>query len=157
MFLKESCTPRRSVFNKERRDVVLDLSDLLEGKIDPNRFFDENFVTSGMNTLLEKTFSRLEGESDQASAFLLTQAMGGGKTHVMIALGLLAGNAALRKKALGDDGPGSKLGAVRVVGFTGRESDAKLGIWGEIADQLGKKEFFKEYYSPLQAPGKPHG
>jgi hypothetical protein len=33
MFLKEACTPRKSVFNKERRDVVLDLSDLLEGKV----------------------------------------------------------------------------------------------------------------------------
>ena len=52
MFLKEACKPRRSVFNKERRDVVLDLSDLLEHKIDPQRFFDENFVTSGMQTSL---------------------------------------------------------------------------------------------------------
>ena len=154
MFLKEACKPRKSVFNKERRDVVLDLSDLLEHKIDPQRFFDENFVTSGMKTLLEKTFSRLEGASDQASAFLLTQAMGGGKTHIMIALGLLAADAALRKNILGADGPGSKLGAVRVVGFTGRQSDAPLGIWGEIADQLGKKDFFKDYYSPLQAPGE---
>ena len=154
MFLKEACTPRKSVFNKERRDVVLDLSDLLEGKIDPERFFEENFVTSGMKTLLEKTFNRLEGVSDQASTFLLTQAMGGGKTHVMIALGLLAKNPALRPGILGDNGPGSRLGPIRVVGFTGRQSDAPLGIWGEIADQLGKKEFFKDYYSPLQAPGE---
>ena len=154
MFLKEACTPRKSVFNKERRDVVLDLSDLLESEIDPEKFFEENFVTSGMKTLLEKTFDRLEGVSDQASTFLLTQAMGGGKTHVMIALGLLAKNPALRPQILGDNGPGSKLGAIRVIGFTGRQSDAPLGIWGEIADQLGKKEFFKDYYSPLQAPGE---
>jgi len=154
MFLKEACTPRKSVFNKERRDVVLDLSDLLEGKIDPEKFFEENFVTSGMKTLLEKTFNRLEGVSDQASTFLLTQAMGGGKTHVMIALGLLAKNPALRPRILGDNGPGSRLGPIRVVGFTGRQSDAPLGIWGEIADQLGEKEFFKDYYSPLQAPGE---
>jgi len=154
MFLNQACTPRKSVFNKERRDVVLDLSDLLEGKIDPKRFFDENFVTSGMKTLLEKTFSRLEGQSDQASVFLLTQAMGGGKTHVMIALGLLAANASLRKHILGEDGPGAKLGKVRVVGFTGRQSDAPLGIWGEIAEQLGKKDSFRNYYSPLQAPGE---
>ncbi|MEA2013875.1 MAG: DUF499 domain-containing protein, partial [Thermodesulfobacteriota bacterium] len=154
MFLKEACTPRKSVFNKERRDVVLNLSELLEGKINPERFFEENFVTIGMKTLLEKTFDRLEGVSDQASTFLLTQAMGGGKTHVMIALGLLAKNPALRPKILGDNGPGSKLGDVRVIGFTGRQSDAPLGIWGEIADQLGKKDFFKDYYTPLQAPGE---
>jgi len=154
MFLKEACTPRKSVFNKKRRDVVLDLSELLEGKIDPKQFFDENFVTSGMKTLLEKVFTRLEGTSDQASTFLLTQAMGGGKTHLMIALGLLAENADLRPEILGDNGPGSKLGGVRVVGFTGRKSDAPLGIWGEIADRLGRKDFFKDYYSPLQAPGE---
>ena len=42
MFLKEACTPRKSVFNKERRDVVLDLSDLLESKMDLDKFFEEN-------------------------------------------------------------------------------------------------------------------
>ena len=111
MFLKQACTPRQSVFNKDRRDVVLDLSDLLENKIDGEDFFDENFTTSGMKTLLEKTFSRLDGTSDQVSTFLLTQAMGGGKTHNMIALGLLAVNPGLRKKV--------------------------LGIWSAIADQTG--------------------
>lgn len=154
MFLKQACTPRQSVFNKDRRDVVLDLSDLLEGKIDGEDFFDENFTTSGMKTLLEKTFSRLDGTSDQASTFLLTQAMGGGKTHNMIALGLLASNPGLREKVLGADGAGSRLGKVRVIGFNGRQSDAPLGIWGAIADQLGKKDLFKNYYSPLQAPGE---
>ncbi len=119
MFLKEACTPRKSVFNKERRDVVLDLSDLLEDKIESSKFFEENFVTSGMKILLEKTFSRLEGVSDKASTFLLTQAMGGGKTHLMIALGLLAKNPALRSRILGNNGPGSGLGPVRVVGLPG--------------------------------------
>jgi wyosine [tRNA(Phe)-imidazoG37] synthetase (radical SAM superfamily) len=80
--------------------------------------------------------------------------MGGGKTHNMIALGLLASNPALRTKVLGSDGAGSKLGKVRVIGFNGRQSDAPLGIWGAIADQLGKKDQFKDYYSPLQAPGE---
>ncbi|TKB23506.1 DUF499 domain-containing protein [Desulfopila sp. IMCC35006] len=154
MFLKQACTPRQSVYNKDRRDVVLDLSDLLEGKIDGESFFAENFTTSGMKTLLEKTFSRLDGSSDQASTFLLTQAMGGGKTHNMIALGLLAAEPELRKRVLGLEGPGAKLGTVKVIGFNGRQSDAPLGIWGALADQLGKKNQFKDYYSPLQAPGE---
>jgi len=154
MFLKDVCTPRQSVFNKNRRDVVLDLSDLLEGKINAEDFFSENFVTTGMKTLLEKTFSRLDGTRDQASTFLLTQAMGGGKTHNMIALGLLAENADLRKQVLGEDGPGRTLGKVRVVGFNGRQSDTPLGVWGAIADQLGKKELFNDYYAPLAAPGE---
>ncbi|MEA3347805.1 MAG: DUF499 domain-containing protein, partial [Pseudomonadota bacterium] len=154
MFLKQVCTPRQSVFNKNRRDVVLDLSDLLEGKVNAEAFFSENFVTTGMKTLLEKTFSRLDGTRDQASTFLLTQAMGGGKTHNMIALGLLAENADLRKQVLGEHGPGGTLGKIRVVGFNGRQSDAPLGIWGAIAEQLGKKEQFNNYYAPLAAPGE---
>lgn len=154
MYLKQLCTPRESVFNRDRRDVVLDLSDLLKSKIDPDGFFEENYITSGMKTLLEKTFSRLDGSRDQASTFLLTQAMGGGKTHNMIALGLLALNPFLRKKILGDYGPGKGLTKVRVVGFNGRQSDAPLGIWGSIAEQIGKKDVFNAYYSPLQAPGE---
>jgi hypothetical protein len=153
-YLKDLCTPRESVFNRDRRDVVLDLSDLLESKIDGDKFFEENFVTSGMQTLIEKTFRRLESAGDQASTFVLTQAMGGGKTHNMIALGLLSKNPSLRKEVLGSDGPGAKVGKVNVVGFHGRQTDAKFGIWGEIAEQLGKKELFKDYYSPLQAPGE---
>ena len=153
MYLKTSCIPRESVFNRDRRNVVLDLSDLLESKIDPEDFFEENFITSGMKTLLEKIFSRLEGTIDQASTFLLTQAMGGGKTHNMIALGLLAKDPELRRKILGENSPGATLGNVRIIGFTGRQSDASLRIWGSIAEQLGKKEVFNNYYSPLQSPG----
>jgi hypothetical protein len=87
MTLKTHCTPRQSVFDRNRRDIVLDLSDFLEGKIEGEKFFEENFITSGMKTLFEKTFARLENRGDQASTFLLTQSMGGGKTHNMIALG----------------------------------------------------------------------
>ena len=50
--------------------------------------------------------------------------------------------------------PGAALGPVRVVAFSGRESDAPLGVWGAIAEQLGKKEQFKDYYAPLAAPGQ---
>lgn len=154
MTLKTHCTPRTSVFDRGRRDIVLDLSDFLENKIDGGKFFEENFVTSGMKTLLEKTFARLENRGDQASTFLLTQAMGGGKTHNMIALGLLAKTPALREQVLGKGGPGSRLGSVRVIGFHGRQTDAAFGIWGELADQLGKKEALRDYYQPLQAPGQ---
>ena len=154
MTLQTHCIPRKSVFDRNRRDIVLDLSDFLENKIDGEEFFEENFITSGMKTLFDKTFSRMENRGDQASTFLLTQSMGGGKTHNMIALGLLAKNPALREKVLGKNGAGSKVGGVRVIGFHGRQTDAPFGIWGELADQLGKKEAFKDYYQPLQAPGQ---
>lgn len=152
-YLSQTCKPRQSVFDRDRRDVVLDLLDLFEDKVDAEKFFDENFITSGMHLLLEKTFERLENASDQASTFVLTQSMGGGKTHNMIALGLLGKNPDLRAKVL-ENGLGSKVGAVKVIGFSGRESDAEFGIWGALAEQLGKKEVFNDLYSPLQAPGQ---
>ncbi len=86
--------------------------------------------------------------------FLLSQAMGGGKTHSMIALGLLAKDPALRKAILGAKDPSPSLGACRVAGFNGRSTDAPGGIWGSIAEQLGKAQLFATYVSPLlSAPG----
>ena len=142
MDLYKACKPRESVFDRSRRDVVWDLSDFLNGKIDgrADAFFAENYVTSGMRTLIEKTFDRFVGIRDQASTFVLTQAMGGGKTHNMIALGFLARFQELRQKVFEKDWAGTKAGRIRVVGFDGRNSDAPFGLWGEIADQLGKKE-----------------
>lgn len=50
--------------------------------------------------------------------------------------------------------PAAHLGRVRVVAFSGRESDAPYGVWGAIATQLGRRDQFKDYYVPLSAPGQ---
>lgn len=151
--LRDACTPRPSVFDRDRRDTTLDLTDLVDDRIQPDLFFEENYRTGNMRVLFRESFRRFQRRTQQ-STFLLTQAMGGGKTHNMIALGLLAKHPEFRSKVMGTDYEDSGLGKVRVVGFTGRESDAPLGIWGAIAEQLGKKEHFNQYYSPLQAPGQ---
>ncbi len=151
--LKQLCTPRPSVFDSSRRDVVLDLTDLIDNRINPDMFFEENFLTDGMKRLLQQAFRRFSDASEQG-AYVLTQAMGGGKTHNMIALGLLAKHPALRRRVMGDLYQSQQLDEVRVVAFTGRESDAPYGVWGAIADQLGKRDLFKEYYEPLSAPGQ---
>lgn len=152
MSLKAHCIPRTSVFDRGRRDVVLNLGDLLDGRLDEaagERFFEENYVTGGMKTLVEKSFDRLLGRRDQAATFLLSQAMGGGKTHSMLALGLLARFPKLRSRFGGDLGSNR----IRVIGFDGRESNYPYGIWGALAEGLGKKEVFSDLYSPLKAPG----
>jgi len=152
--VKQACKPRPGAFDPARRDTVLDLTDLIDGRIDPAEFFAENYITEGMKTLLTEGFRRLEGKSTQG-VFKLTQAMGGGKTHNLLALGLLARNSDYRTAVMsGFYTPSADLGPVRVVAFSGRESDAPLGIWGAIAEQLGKKEQFNEYYTPLAAPGQ---
>lgn len=53
--LKPACTPRASTFDPTRRDTVLDLSDLIDNRIDPADFFAENHITEGMKTLLSRT------------------------------------------------------------------------------------------------------
>lgn len=151
--LFESCKPRDSVFSETKREDVLNLSDLVENRINPHEFFNENFITQGMNILFEAGFKRFKRQSS-TGVIKLTQAMGGGKTHNMLALGLLAKYPEYRERIIGHGFKNDFLGSVKVVAFTGRESDAPYGIWGSIAEQLGKKDVFKEYYSPLAAPGE---
>ena len=151
--LAANCQPRASVFDKARRDTVLDLTDLIQGRIDPEAFFRENHLTVGMRILLTEGFRRLEGRTIQG-VFKLTQAMGGGKTHNLIAFGLLAQYPEYRRQVMREFYMPGEMGPVRVVAFSGRESDAPLGLWGAMAEQLGKKEQFAAYYAPLSAPGQ---
>lgn len=148
--LRDMLNPRASVFSDSVRDDVLNLSDFAEGRIDQDKFFAENFKTQGMSMLFDAAFKRFRGESD-TGVVKLTQAMGGGKTHSMLALALLASDEALRVKVLGD--AYARIGNIKVVSFSGREN-ADFGIWGSIAEQLGKKDVFSGYYVPLRAPGE---
>ena len=125
--LKALCIPRDSVFDTARRDTVLNLMHLAEDRIDGKSFFEENWVTSGMRTLLIESFRRLQGKSDQA-IFKLTQAMGGGKTHNLITLGMLANYPELRQSVLSELPNNKELPPVRVICFSGRETDVPHGI-----------------------------
>jgi hypothetical protein len=151
--LFELCKPRQSVFDETKREDVLNLTDLVERRINPAAFFEENYITGGMNILFETAFKRFIKEGT-TGVVKLTQAMGGGKTHNMLALGLLAMHPEYRAKTLNNNSRYKSLGKIKVVTFSGRESDAPLGIWGAIAEQLEKKDIFQQYYTPLSAPGE---
>ena len=149
--LADLCKPRVSVFDKARLDTVYNLDDL--PTIDPDEFLSENFVTEGMRVLLTEAFNRLEGKTTSASGtFLLSQSMGGGKTHNLITLGLLARFPKYRKRVMADFFKPGELGAVTVVSFSGRKTSTPFGIWGEVAEQLNRKAVFNEFYSPLKPP-----
>jgi hypothetical protein len=155
MSLHSLCKPRQSVFAADRRATVLNLDTFLKDQVNGPEFFEENYFTNGMLTLVDRAFRHLGGAGAGSSVFLLSQAMGGGKTHSMIALGLLARDPELRKRVLlGEQNPAPNLGRCRVAGFNGRSTDAAGGIWGSLAEQLGKAEQFARYVSPLlSAPG----
>jgi len=151
--LDQLCKPRKSVFDPARRDTVHNLSHLAGERIDAPLFFEKNYVTEGMRVLLTEAFRRLAGKSEQA-VFKLTQAMGGGKTHNLICLGMLAKHPEYRAQVLAGLPSAKALPNVRVVAFSGRETDVPHGIWGDIALQLGKEHAFAEYCAPLKAPGR---
>jgi predicted AAA+ superfamily ATPase len=80
-------------------EAIENLSDLITSQGDGREFFARNHITQGMATLFREGLLRLAGRSDQA-AFELAQAMGGGKTHLMNAIGLLAKHPGLRAEVL---------------------------------------------------------
>ena len=105
-----------------------------------------------MRTLLTEAFRRLEGKSEQA-VFKLTQSMGGGKTHNLITLGMLATHPEFRSAVLPGLPSGQALPKVKVIAFSGRETDVPHGIWGEIARQLDKKDVFAAVLLAPAGPG----
>ena len=131
--INEMLKPRENVFSDTAREDVLNLTDLAENRIDANKFFGENFQTQGMTVLFDTAFARFKGESD-TGVIKLTQAMGGGKTHSMLALALLAQNPEIRENLLGPTYAG--IGDIRVVSFSGRDY-AGFVFWGSLAEQLG--------------------
>ncbi len=154
MSLATLCTPRPSVFKIDRRAQVLSLDTFLKNGINGREFFEENHITQGMDLLIDRTLRHLHTRSGGSTVFTLSQSMGGGKTHSMIALGLLAQDTKLRQEVLGVKNPAPTLGSVRTIGFNGRNTDAKGGILGELGRQLGKQELVAPYVSGvMSAPG----
>lgn len=134
--LRNLCTPRQTVFSRDRAETVDEINDL--AKLDAKQFFEETHVTDGMATLLRQVFQRLTGESDQG-VYRLKQAMGGGKTHNLLAAALLARDANLRKSILGRLGMSVDGRAIRLSAFSGRETDMRDYLWVRIFRDLGRE------------------
>ncbi len=127
-------------------EAIENLSGLINDQGDGREFFARNYVTQGMEVLFREGLLRLAGRSDQA-AFELAQAMGGGKTHLMIAVGLLAKHPHLRAEVLPADlAERLDFGPARIAAFNGR-NDPDHYIWGEIAEQLGQAELIRPYWA----------
>lgn len=131
-------------FSISRSEQVEHLSSISEANLAAARiFYARNHVTSGMSEFLRGALRRLAGQSQQA-IFELRQAMGGGKTHNMIALGLLA-----RFPELKDLLPETITTAMTdepAVIATVNGRDVRNFIWGDIAEQLGQAEAFRDHW-----------
>ncbi|WP_236759821.1 DUF499 domain-containing protein [Acinetobacter junii] len=118
---------------------------------DGSEYFKKTFITDGFRNLLSKGIARLAGKSNDA-IFHLKQAMGGGKTHLMVGFGLLAKDAQLRDEILSSTLYQSDFISAKIAAFNGRNNPHTY-FWGEIARQLGKEKDFKEYWeSGAKAP-----
>lgn len=155
--LDQLLVPRDTGSGATMADTVLDIRQLTDGRINPAQFFEQNHITAGMNMLLDQCFRRLSGMPGNG-IFLLRQSMGGGKTHNLVTLGLLAANPLQRTAVITDPVMQPilhKVGQVQVVAFSGR-TRPQNGLWGLIAEQLGDKPAFNDFYGHLQAPGQEH-
>lgn len=143
--VRQACRFNPAIQDYRMSQGIENLADLINDAGDGREFFARNFVTHGMEQLFREGLLRLSGKSDQA-VFELTQAMGGGKTHMMIALGLLARHPHLRREVLPAELNGRiDFGQARMAAFNGRNNPDHY-LWGEIASQLGKDEAIKPYW-----------
>ncbi len=143
--VKQACRFNPIIRDYRMSQAIENLSDLITDAGDGHEFFARNFITQGMEQLFREGMLRLSGKSDQA-VFELSQAMGGGKTHMMIALGLLAKHPELRHDVLPDELANRiDFGKARIAAFNGRNNPDNF-IWGDIASQLGEAEAIKPYW-----------
>jgi hypothetical protein len=144
--IKDACQFNPTVHNYRASQGVEKLSDLISDQGNGEGFFSRNYVTKGMEQLFREGFMRLAGLSDDG-VFLLQQSMGGGKTHLMVALGLLAKHPHLRKDVLPPELAGKieNLGFVKVATFNGREEPENF-LWGELGDQLGISDKMRQFW-----------
>ena len=150
--VKQLCTPSSLVTSDSLVEQVAQIEDFASGKINGEEFFRRNYFTDGLRRLVERGFERLAGKTDDG-AFYLTQAMGGGKTHSLIAFGLLASDPELRKKVLPRLTTGGEFGAAKVVIFNGHQNPDSL-LWGYIAEQLGRAEVMAPFWrNGARTPG----
>lgn len=142
----DACQFKQEALDYALSKQVEDLEDLLDHDLIKTRdFFDRTHVTEGMAQLLRQGLQRLAGLSSQAT-FELKQAMGGGKTHSMLALGYMAAHPSAAGAATARVTEGFTPVQSTVVVISGRNIDHDRFLWGSIAEQLGKGDDFARFW-----------
>ena len=120
--VRDACTLQDNALSITLGDQVEHLDGLIIAEGDGSAFFAKTHITNGMQDLITEGINRLAGESSQA-IFHLKQAMGGGKTHLLIGLGLLAKHPELRKRYCADLPKALAFGSAIITAFNGRSTD----------------------------------
>lgn len=144
--IRDTCRFRQDAIEFALTKQIEDLADLAgHDETAARHFFGKTYVTEGMATLIRTALQRLAGKNDQA-AFELRQAMGGGKTHSMLALGYLAAHPEVADEIDASITQGFTPVTAKVVVVSGRNIPHDIFLWGSIASQLGKEDQFSKFW-----------
>lgn len=143
--VRDACHLQPNALSIKLSDQIEQLDELIKDEGDGAAFFEKTYITQGMKDLIGEGVARLAAGSSQA-IFHLKQAMGGGKTHLLVGFGLLAKHPELRRRYSGGSMYGSTFGSADIAAFNGRNNPDHF-FWGEIASQMGKGEQFKSFWT----------
>jgi hypothetical protein len=143
--VRDACQLQPNALSIKLSDQVEQLDELITAEGGGAAFFERTHITQGMQDLITEGIARLAGASAQA-VFHLKQAMGGGKTHLLVGFGLLARHSDLRKTHCGGVAHISAFSTARIAAFNGRNNPDHF-FWGEIANQLGKSDRLKAFWT----------
>src|SRR6266700_7824859 len=139
--VRDACQLQENALSIKLSDQIEQLDELITAEGDGAAFYEKTHITQGMQDLISEGIARLGGTSSQA-VFHLKQAMGGGKTHLLVGFGLLAKHPTLRQKYCAGISAASAFGTAKIAAFNGRNNPDHF-FWGEIASQLGKGDQFR--------------
>ena len=143
--VRDACQLQPNSLSIKLSDQIEQLDELISAQGDGTEFFEKTYITQGMQDLISEGIARLAGASSQA-VFHLKQAMGGGKTHLLVGFGLLARHTKLRKTYCAGMPHASAFKGASIAAFNGRNNPDHF-FWGEIANQLGKGDQFKVFWT----------
>lgn len=143
--VRDACQLQPNALAIKLSDQIEQLDELISAEGDGSAFFDKTHITQGMKDLISEGIARLAGASSQA-VFHLKQAMGGGKTHLLVGFGLLAKHPSLRGKHCAGVSHADAFKTAAIAAFNGRNNPDHF-FWGEIANQLGKGEQFRSFWT----------
>jgi hypothetical protein len=143
--VRDACEVQDNALSIKLSDQIEQLDQLIHVEGEGEAFFEKTHITQGMQDLISEGIARLAGMSSQA-VFHLKQAMGGGKTHLLVGFGLLAKHPSLRNKYCAGLLAAKAFKEARIAAFNGRNNPDHF-FWGEIASQLGKGDQFKAFWT----------
>ena len=143
--VRDACQVQPNALSIKLSDQIEQLDELITAEGDGHAFFDKTHITHGMQDLISEGIARLAGTSSQA-IFHLKQAMGGGKTHLLVGFGLTRRLPELRKTYCAGMPGASAFGSARIAAFNGRNNPDNF-FWGDVANQLGKGDQFKAFWT----------